>query len=403
MSTLKEDLHSKAANMALVFMAIILALFILKSVSSVFLPIVIAVFLFVFVNQLLNKCDKAKMPKMLSMILALVFVLFIFVLFFYAFFSILNVLMEKEKLMFYVQRINDLDAMITAKLRLVFDMSAEDMPSILAWINFDWYGLLSSFVATASTRFISLLGDALLIFLYLMFLILERNTILPKLAVALPENKGKQVIDIVGRMNRQTAKYLMLKVAISAATGIMFYITAILAGVDFPLVWGLLAFMLNFIPTIGSIVVTGMVMFMSLVQFMPQWNRIIFVSLMFIGIEMILGNIVDPKIQGVQLNLSPLVILISLAVWGYVWGIVGMFLAVPLTSMMQVICSNIPSLHPIAVILSSGTGYAKEEERRRRKVDRRHREGKTGVFYYLSRFKSSSKNNTQNHQDGSEE
>ena len=66
MSTLKEDLHSKAANMALVFMAIILALFILKSVSSVFLPIVIAVFLFVFVNQLLNKCDKAKMPKMLS-------------------------------------------------------------------------------------------------------------------------------------------------------------------------------------------------------------------------------------------------------------------------------------------------------------------------------------------------
>ena len=390
MSTLKEDLHSKTANVAIVFIAFVIALFVMKSLSSVIIPIMIAIFLFVFVNPLLNKFDKARVPKTISMVLVLCFVLLIFLAFFYAFFSILNVLMEREKLLFYVQRISYLDSIVTAKLRQIFDMSVEDMPSILAWVNFDWYGILTSFVATASTKFISLLGDAMLIFLYLMFLILERATILPKLAVALPENKGKQLIDIVGRMNRQTSKYLLLKVLISGATGVMFYITSILAGVDFPLVWGVLAFLLNFIPTIGSIVVTVLAIFIAMVQFMPDWGRIVFVALLYIAIEMILGNIIDPKLQGVQLNISPLVILVSLAVWGYVWGPVGMFLAVPLTSMIQVVCSNIQALKPIAVILSSGTGYAKEEERRRRKF--RHRSGEKTVFDTLKERFSNKKN-----------
>jgi len=375
MSTLKEDLRSRPANIAIVFIAAIVVLFVMKSISSIVIPLLIAIFLFVFVNPMLNKLDKARVPKTISMLLALLLVLVIFIAFFYAFFSILQVLMEKDKLLFYAQRINNLDALVTAKLRQIFDISIEDMPSILAWINFDWYGILTSFVATASTKFISILGDAMLIFLYLMFLILERSTVLPKLAVALPENKGKQLIDIVGRMNRQTSKYLFLKVLISAATGLMFYVTSIIAGVDFPLVWGMLAFLLNFIPTIGSIVVTALAIFMATVQFMPDWSRIIFIGLLYISIEMVLGNIIDPKLQGVQLNISPLIILVSLAVWGYVWGLVGMFLAVPLTSMTQVVCSNIPSLQPIAVLLSAGTGYAREEERRRRRVNK-HRDKK---------------------------
>ena len=401
MSTLKEDLHSRAANVALVFGAIILALFVMKSASSVMIPIVIAIFLFVFINPLLNKLDKAKVPKLLSMIIALMIVLLIIVGFFYAFFSILNVLMNGEKLGFYAGRIAQLDMMLTAKLRQIFDMSVEDMPSILGWMDINWFELLSSFLTSVSAKFVNIVGDTLLIFLYLMFLILERNTILPKLAVALPENKGKQMIDIVGRMNRQTAKYLFLKVLISAATGACFYVTAMLAGVDFPLLWGLLAFLLNFIPTIGSIVVTVLVIFMTLVQFMPNWNYIVFVAILFISIEMILGNIIDPKIQGVQLNLSPLVILVSLALWGYVWGMVGMFLAVPLTSMMQVICSNIPALHPVAVILSSGTGYAKEEERRRRKVNRRHH---GSVFSFFSGKKElAADKDTEEHDDSTNE
>ncbi|MGN1164724.1 MAG: AI-2E family transporter, partial [Candidatus Ornithospirochaeta sp.] len=125
-------------------------------------------------------------------------------------------------------------------------------------------------------------------------------------------------------------------------------------GMDFPLVWGVLTFLLNFIPTIGSIVGTIMATLVAAIQFLPSWSKVFLLFFLFLATQMILGNVIDPKLQGVQLNLSPLVILVMLSLWGYVWGIVGMFLAVPITSVIQVICANIPSLRPVAILLSSG-------------------------------------------------
>ena len=162
----------------------------------------------------------------------------------------------------------------------------------------------------------------------------------------------------------------------------MFYLVAVLTGLDFALVWGVLAFVFNFIPTIGSIIVTVGTIIMAIIQFMPEWGRIIYVGIMMISIEMVIGNIIDPKLQGVQLNISPIVILISLAIWGYIWGLVGMFLAVPLTSMMQIVCANIPSLKPVAIFLSTGKfltiNKKKGEERKSRK--RKKEDGESDSF-----------------------
>jgi AI-2 transport protein TqsA len=93
------------------------------------------------------------------------------------------------------------------------------------------------------------------------------------------------------------------------------------------------------------------------------------VGILMISIQMVLGNILDPRIQGVQLNLSPFVILVSLSLWGYIWGIAGMFLAVPITSVIQILCANIKSLKPVAVMIGSGRSYRKmiEEERQKAK------------------------------------
>ena len=78
---------------------------------------------------------------------------------------------------------------------------------------------------------------------------------------------------------------------------------------------------------------------------------------------MILGNVIDPKLQGAQLNTSPLIILVMLAIWGYVWGIVGMFLAVPITCILQIVCATIPSFRPLSIILSSGANLEKDKGR----------------------------------------
>ena len=122
----------------------------------------------------------------------------------------------------------------------------------------------------------------------------------------------------------------------------------------------------------GSIIVTALTIIMAIIQFAPTaWMNVVYVIILTVSIEMILGNIIDPRIQGVQLNMSPLMILISLSVWGYIWGLPGMFLAVPIMSIIQIVCAIVPSLKPVAVLLSSGKSYIREyrmqEQGRRRK------------------------------------
>ena len=114
---------------------------------------------------------------------------------------------------------------------------------------------------------------------------------------------------------------------------------------------------------------------MALIQFAPAWSNVIYVTVLMIGIEMVVGNIIDPKLQGVQLNISPLVILVALAVWGYIWGLAGMFLAVPLTSTIQIVCANIPSLRPIAILLSEGRYYRRDFDKKRKRRNQMSHEG----------------------------
>lgn len=93
---------------------------------------------------------------------------------------------------------------------------------------------------------------------------------------------------------------------------------------------------------------------MGIIQFYPSPGKIFAVALSMIGIQAIIGQFLDPKLQGHRLNLSPFVILFSLALWGWIWGVVGMFLAVPITVIIQIICQNVPGLRFIAVFMGSG-------------------------------------------------
>ena len=131
-------------------------------------------------------------------------------------------------------------------------------------------------------------------------------------------------------------------------------------GLDFAFLWGVLAVVMNFIPTIGSIVITVLTIFMAVVQFLPNWTPILIVAAGTILTQNIIGNIIDPRLQGNQLNLSPFVILVALSVFGYVWGIVGMFLAVPLLSVLQIVFANMEETKPIAILMSSGNSFRTE-------------------------------------------
>ena len=353
----------------LIGFAAILILYILKMTANIMIPLVIALFIFIVVNPVLSRLDKMRIPSFLSMLITLILVVAVFFLFVYIFFVMVNMLLQTDTgLPAYAVRVQQLDRQLSAFIAPYLDEDPVTF-SILAYLDINWYGVAMSSLTSISSKFISIISDAMLVLLYLLFMILERQTILPKLMAALPRGQVQRVSQMIARMNRQTAKYTFLKLIISVITGILFYFAAVITGLDFALVWGVLAVILNFIPTIGSIICTAGTIVMALIQFAPDWSYVIYVALLMISIEMVLGNIIDPRLQGVQLNISPLVILISLAIWGYIWGIAGMFLAVPLTSIVQIICANIPTLKPVAIMLSEGRDYRRRFER----MKRRHR------------------------------
>ncbi len=350
----------------LAFIAVIVLLAVMKAIASIIVPFLIAIFVFLIVNPILQKMDKLKIPKVISMLVTMCLVACVFVIFIYLFFMIVDMLVRPDGLPAYVVRVQELDRNLSQFVAPYLDEDPATF-SILSWLNINWYSVAMTSLTSISGKFISVMSDVLLVLVYLLFIILERQTLLPKLLAAFPRGRVQRMSQLLSRINRQVSRYLAIKIIISLVTGILFYSGAVFTGLDFALIWGVLAMVLNFIPTIGSIVVTAGTILMALVQFAPDWGQIILISVMMIMFEFLLGNIIDPRLQGAQLNISPLVILASLAVWGYVWGVVGMFLAVPLTSIMQIVCANIPSLRPIAIILSEGHYYKRDQDRKRRK------------------------------------
>ncbi len=361
-----QDTLKKQTRNILAFIAAMLILFILKIGADFILPIVIAFFIFVLVSPILSRMDKLRIPRVISLILVMLLVLVVFVLFVYVFFLMVNMLIQPDGIPAYAARVQSFDRYISGMIAPYLDANPASF-SILRYLNIDWYGIIMASLTSISGKFISILSDALLVYVYLLFIIMERQTVFPKLLEAFPRGKAQRAGQMVSRMNRQVSKYLLIKVVISCITGVFYYLASVISGLDFALVWGVLALILNFIPTIGSIVCTAGAIIMAVIQFSPDWGYVIYIALLMISIEMVLGNIIDPRLQGVQLNISPFVILVSLAIWGYIWGIAGMFLSVPLTSIIQIICANVPSLKPVAIMLSEGRDYRKRFEKLKRK------------------------------------
>lgn len=342
----------------IVTLAVLAALKISKDVT---IPLVLAFFFFLMFSPLLRRLDKLHVPKLVSTIF--VMSLMLLLLLATGWFIIKTVDTLVRLIPFYADKITSLDRLLTGLASNFVELPPST--SFLTLLPVNWSSLAISSLTQISNKFFSITKVALLVYIFFLFLLLERQSVIPKLLAAVPQGKGMKVAVMFERITRQISKYLILKIVISFFTGVLFYLTAILTGLDLPSLWGVLAFVFNFIPSIGSVVVTGMVIFMALVQFAPYWSNVMYVAILTISTQMILGNIIDPRLQGGQLNLSPFMILVALSLWGYIWGIVGMFIAVPLTSVMQILFANIKSLRPFAIMISSGKSYQRERVRQK--------------------------------------
>jgi predicted PurR-regulated permease PerM len=249
---------------------------------------------------------------------------------------------------FYEERLRDLISFLGPILnRLGIATSGE-----LVSAQFDPGNLLS--LAANTVRGVgSALSNGFLILLTVIFIIAEASSFPTKLRKVLtnPERDLEHFDRFIANVNR----YIAIKTTISVATG--FIVTCFLAliGVDFPLLWGVLAFMLNYVPTIGSIIAAIPAVLLALVQL---GSISAFATLgFFLLVNVIMGNVVEPKFMGRGLGLSTLVVFVSLVFWGWVLGPVGMLLSVPLTITAKIALEANPATRWIAYLLGPAESF----------------------------------------------
>lgn len=151
--------------------------------------------------------------------------------------------------------------------------------------------------------------------------------------------REKQLADTFNTITNQIQRYIIAKFGINLIAGIITSIALSFAGLDFPIVWGLFVFLFNFIPTIGSALALVLPVLFALVQFDSSGSAIL-ITLIMVIIQTLAFNLAEPMIIGRRLNLNPLLILLSVLVWGYIWGIIGMLISVPITAIIKIILSN---------------------------------------------------------------
>ena len=212
---------------------------------------------------------------------------------------------------------------------------------------------VSGYLRTVAGQAGGLMQGTVLVILFVGFLFAERLWFDVKLTSLMGGDTARaaQAQRIIGTIMHRVNYYLLVKTVVSAVTGLMVYAVAYAFGLELAVAIGVLTFVLNYIPNVGSIVATVLATLITYVQLgEPGPTMAFFVAVGII--QFINGNIIDPWLMGKTLRLSTFGIIVSLAFWGAVWGIAGMFLSVPIMVAVMIVSSHVPGLRPVAVLLS---------------------------------------------------
>jgi predicted PurR-regulated permease PerM len=315
----------------------------LKLTSGFIQPFVIALLLSFILNPLVEFFVRIRIPRFFGIILVIVILLGFSVLIGLVMFESVNSLVAQYP------KYQD-------RFFIVVDFFVEtfNLPGDFI-TQFEIPRTLASLLVSVSSNLFGFLGNVALTMVFLLFIMMEKPFIKLKLREALKHERTEKIGKIFANINKQVGRYLVIKFFVSFLTAIIVFGTFSAVGVDFPFIWALLTFLFNFIPTIGSIIISVVSILFALIQFFPDWNPIILAGISMVTPQLLIGNILDPKLTGDSLNLSPVVILLALLLWGWLWGTSGLFLAVPLTVGIKIAFEYIPGLHFLGVLMGTGS------------------------------------------------
>ncbi len=333
----------------LLFFAFILSGFLAKLLSSVLIPITFSVMLSFILLPIIKKINlKTGIPWVISSILAVV----LFCIFFIGVSSLLvsSLTMIVSEYPKYESKFRAAYQLIAKNFHLEIDETKSFIENMWTFLKVREY--VQKAAVFLSSGVFSFSKNLFLIALMSTFLLIEMRITKRKMHYAFSKEKDK-VSRISHQIVNETMRYISIKFIISLATGILCFLATWITKMDFPIVWGFLAFIMNFIPIFGSVISVGLTTLFAIVQFNLTWAIPLTIFIIMATINLVLGNIIEPRIEGKNLGISPFVILVSLSIWGYIWGFTGMILAVPLTVIIKIICENIDYLNSIAIILGN--------------------------------------------------
>jgi AI-2 transport protein TqsA len=336
----------KAANIASsLFIAIAIG-FILIIGKSILLPLVVALIVWFLIKAVKENVGKIKLgkkslPSWLQTSLSLILI-----------FGLLgivgkllsaNIVKMIEVLPTYENNITVLSTKINHQFNIDINSMITDFAGGIELTN-----ILKSLLNSLS----DLLGNAFLVIIYVVFLLIEEKAFPNKInAIFNSSESNEKVFNLLSKLNTSINYYILIKTFVSLVTGILSFIALKIIGVDFAFFWAFFIFLLNYIPTIGSLIATIFPAIAVALQ-MGELAAMIWVLVSVGSIQVLMGNVIEPKLMGSNLNISVLVVVLALIFWGSIWGIIGMVLCIPITVIMIKVFALFDRTRSIAILLS---------------------------------------------------
>jgi AI-2 transport protein TqsA len=207
-----------------------------------------------------------------------------------------------------------------------------------------------------------MLAFLLLVFFFTLLMLIEASAWRRKTVVALRGRQMAVVLETVQAVAHKVRRFLLIRTVLGVISGVVVSAWLWLMGVDFAPFWGVLIVLLNYLPNLGSIIAGIPPSLLAFAQFGPGWAMLVAGGLL--ALEQVSGNFLDPHLQGRTLNVSSLIVLLSVILWGWIWGVPGALIAVPLTVTIILVCAKFAMLRPIAVLLSGDEHLSEADQRR---------------------------------------
>jgi predicted PurR-regulated permease PerM len=341
---------------------------VLKELSHIFIPFVIAYFLYFLFSPLNDFLQQKHIP--LSLVVLLDILIVVMLVWGLSSFIIGTFIRFGEQVPVYFDKLNKIVSSTAIQLKVKSpSLRNFSIQRIIARIN---YQELAGGIFTST---FSLIGNTMFILFFFIFVITGQKTIyeairnrfvhkrvkpepdgttkVPQPVVSNPDfdqwmgdklnierhENEKKLSNTFKAITEQIQRYIILKIAINLSAGIVAWIFLSILGVEFAFIWGLFTFLFNFIPTIGSAIALVLPVIMTILE-TGSITFTAIVAVVLIAIQTLFFNLIEPNLIGKRLNLNPLLILLSVLIWGYIWGVVGMLLSVPLTAIIKIIISN---------------------------------------------------------------